>query len=649
MRRSKRLRRNSIAKDVVSGDTPFLHHLDVDHVLSVDVSSEEPAASAPSAAPADAVSTAAAAVPTMGAATCVDGAGTMTRAPDAAPATDTALHADGGPSCAASSATNAANGAEAADDAEPVEARVVAVTAEKDATSGGVPFVLLNDGVLPADKLLMEDVRELRESSVRVALAATTDATAVIAHDYVDERVPIDELSLHGTKERVIRYLVEKGYEVERVQKSQQVEELLRAELEQGRDTSFYLFDIDVVCRKYRAWKQLLPRVHPFYAVKCCPDPVMVHTLHLLGAGFDVASAAEIDQVLGAGAQVNDVIFANPSKSKAHIRHAKSRAVRVMTFDNEAELHKVKEVFPDCELVLRILPPDTSFSMINLGSKFGADWEESRRLLKVCKQLGLAVRGVSFHVGSGCFSSEAFVQAIEQARRVFDEAEALGFKMDLLDIGGGYPGTDDNTSISLKDIADAINPVLDRLFSADRVRVIAEPGRYFATEAMALAVNIVSKRQKRVCREGGEPHPTFMYYLSDGVYGSFNNIFYDHYRPDPRVLTRSASQMSASGASNAELAAAATSANAALASDTPANGPGPAVGRDDGAPLSDEPHHSTLFGPTCDSIDVVCQDVSLPELEVGDWLYFLNMGAYTRAAGSSFNGFTVPPVKYICS
>ena len=51
-----------------------------------------------------------------------------------------------------------------------------------------------------------------------------------------------------------------------------------------------------------------------------------------------------------------------------------------------------------------------------------------------------------------------------------------------------------------------------------------------------------------------------------------------------------------------------------------------------------------LFGRTCDSVDVIARAEHMEELEVGDWLWFPAMGAYTRATASEFNGFPVPPV-----
>ena len=51
-----------------------------------------------------------------------------------------------------------------------------------------------------------------------------------------------------------------------------------------------------------------------------------------------------------------------------------------------------------------------------------------------------------------------------------------------------------------------------------------------------------------------------------------------------------------------------------------------------------------VFGRTCDSLDWIANSDSMPEMSVGDWLYFPNMGAYTSSTSTEFNGFPKPEV-----
>lgn len=123
----------------------------------------------------------------------------------------------------------------------------------------------------------------------------------------------------------------------------------------------------------------------------------------------------------------------------------------------------------------------------------------------------------------------------------------------------------------------------------------------------------------------------YAYYINDGVYGAFNNLMFDHASVRPRVLhitDESPGFTHERGFKRLDSAGSESS--------------------DEYAPRA-ELFASTVFGPTCDSIDVVARSVLLPKLKVGDFLYMNNMGAYTMAAASSFNGFTPTEKLYVCS
>jgi len=394
---------------------------------------------------------------------------------------------------------------------------------------------------------------------------------------------------------------VRKFTPVELINEITSVEKLLEKELEKGEFNAFYLVNLGAVVEKYIEWTTNLPRVQPLYAMKSNPDINIIRTLHALGAGFDCASKQELTDALSVGTLPENIIYANPCKGPEHIAFAKEKQLDFMTFDSLAELQKIHGIHPAAKLVLRILPDDSK-SIMPFGTKFGASMSDCKKLIEKCRELNLQLVGVSFHVGSGCFSSSAFVDAVLLAREVFDMAEQYDFNLNLLDLGGGWPGVDTST-LSFVDIAKDLAPVLDQYFPP-HVRIIAEPGRFFCTACYTLAVSIISRRERwvkpKTDNEEEEPTKEVLYYLSDGLYGSFNNIVFDHARPLPVPMKK-----------------------------------------------DENTQRSSLFGPTCDSIDVICKDIDLPELEIGDWLYFLNMGAYTLASASSFNGFKPPNAKYL--
>lgn len=389
---------------------------------------------------------------------------------------------------------------------------------------------------------------------------------------------------------------VERQFNVEFVQDESILSVMERKmELALEREEAFYIVDLGRVIQRYLDWVRLLPRVQPFYAVKCNNDTAIVKTLGSLGVNFDCASKNEIQQVLDMGFDANRIIYANPCKMKSHISYARSSGVDLMTFDNVAELRKVAEVYPNSRLVMRIITDDSN-SVCKFSSKFGVPLHNTKALLEEAKKLDLNVVGISFHVGSGCMSTASFISAIRSAANVFEQAKNIGFNFNFLDIGGGFPGSND-VPITFPEIANAVRPLLDELFPPE-VQIISEPGRYFVCEAYTLAVNVFAKRTVEV-----EDTKEFLYYINEGVYQSFNCIVFDHVVPQPKVFELN--------------------------------------GRND-------TFKSTLFGPTCDSVDCIGKGMELPELEIGEWLYFTNMGAYTVAAASPFNGFkSRPAIFYI--
>ncbi|XP_002131383.2 ornithine decarboxylase [Ciona intestinalis] len=391
-------------------------------------------------------------------------------------------------------------------------------------------------------------------------------------------------------------------------------------------DDGFFICDLGDVMKKYIRWQKNFPRVIPHYAIKCNPDEILLKMLIGLGTGFDCASKSEIRQMLALGARPEQIIFANPCKQASHVRFARENNVKRIVFDNVEELVKMKKNFPTADLVLRI-QTDDSKSICRFSMKYGAHPDVCKQLLDTAHKMNLNVVGISFHVGSGCQDVQAFVKALQNARILFDYAECIGYKFNLLDIGGGFPGTED-VDLKFEEIASVVNMTLKELFPIEEfphVDVIAEPGRYFAASAYTLASNIIAKREvmRDVTEETLGEHtghtdtienrssptrcdePAYMYYINDGLYGSFNCLFYDHAHVTPKLLKKP---------SEIEML-----------------------------------YSSSVWGPTCDGLDRICELVQLPQLDVGNWIVWEDMGAYTMAAGSSFNGFKTSKVYYVIS
>jgi ornithine decarboxylase len=405
------------------------------------------------------------------------------------------------------------------------------------------------------------------------------------------------------------------------------------ANIQSVQDDAFYVANMGDIVEKHRIWSAQLPRVHPFYAVKCNDDLTTLSLLALLGTGFDCASKKELKTVLDLDVPASRIIYANPCKQASHIKYAEENHVETMTFDNEAELHKVKKFHPNAKMVVRILPPVSDKCTINLGEKFGCKPTEVPQLLRVAKELGINVVGVAFHVGSGCYEANAYMAAVATARLVFDMAIEEGFQFSLLDIGGGFPGHK-YAKLSFTEICAVLRPALDEYFPESmKVRIIGEPGRYFVSSAFSLAVSVIARRVITTeCNDnsnvssieesssdesdgdGDEILETqevisnkstrsFMYYLNDGVYGAFQVLLLNCATVEPMPFCNGF--------------------------------------------VSAPRFKSTLWGPTCDSFDCLAKDRLLPELCVGDWMLFETMGAYTMTCSTNFNGMSKPKCYYV--
>ncbi|CAK7202368.1 Ornithine decarboxylase [Sporothrix eucalyptigena] len=401
----------------------------------------------------------------------------------------------------------------------------------------------------------------------------------------------------------------------------QRVENIDHEFCEPGDEDTFFVADLGEVYRQQVRWKMNLPRVKPFYAVKCNPDPKVLQLLAEMGNGFDCASKAEIEQVLNMGVDPSRIIYAQPCKTNSYVRYVASKGVRQMTFDNADELRKIAKLYPEAELFLRILTDDSS-SLCRLSLKFGASLDATDSLLALARELNLNVVGVSFHVGSGASDPVAFLKAVQDAYAVFNQAAEYGYSLHTLDVGGGFC-----SDASFEGMAQVLRDALDEYFPPHLgVSIIAEPGRYFVSSVFTIACNIIARRTVEDPQQVGNGEPSYMVYVNDGLYGNFSSIMFDHQNPVAKVLTSSSRFLYDTDAAHA------TTADAGAAANT--NGT-----------------EYSIWGPTCDGIDRITESIRFNQtLDVGDWLYFEDMGAYTSCSATRFNGFTDNhDVIYVCS
>lgn len=340
------------------------------------------------------------------------------------------------------------------------------------------------------------------------------------------------------------------------------------------------------VIEAYRTMRENLPGVELFYAAKANPDAHILRTLCEEGCSVDVCSFGELQAAQRAGFSPESMLHTHPCKTDRNLLDCYAAGVRWFVYDNALELDKIARLTPDVNLLLRLAISADS-SMINLSAKFGADINSAIEMLVEARHRGLNVRGFSFHVGSQCLDPSDYQTALAGIRRVWDEALRMGFELEVLDIGGGFPAPyRDDLMMSLAEFCQTVSRGLKETFGDLPVRLIAEPGRGLCAESVTLITRVLGKNVR-----GG----TLWYIIDDGLYGSFSGKVFDHI--DFRLLAENPF----------------------------------------GLPTSP----CIVAGPTCDSSDVVSRDQQLPELNIGDILLVPTMGAYTSASACPFNGLPV--------
>lgn len=328
-------------------------------------------------------------------------------------------------------------------------------------------------------------------------------------------------------------------------------------------------------------WNQELPSIKPFYAIKCNPNPTILNWLSYSNVGFDCASFKEILSV----PHLSPVIYANPCKREEDITNRSD--VRLTVVDSEEEVEKLQRAGWDGFSLVRIRVEDSG-SLMRFSAKFGAALGDVEAIAKKAMHLGQKLSGISFHVGSGCNDPIQYRHAIHDSIRANSILRKTGHRnASVIDIGGGFSADKTAFQAAASEIRTAsfTNNHPDHVY-------IAEPGRFFAKQAQDLFVKVIGKKR-------GVAPGSWSYTLDESVYGQFSCIPYDHGKPRwIRV-------------------------------------------RGEGEAMRDCVK-GVLFGRTCDSVDMIAASESMERLEIGDWLWFPHMGAYTSVTATEFNGFPKP-------
>lgn len=343
----------------------------------------------------------------------------------------------------------------------------------------------------------------------------------------------------------------------------------------------------------YQRFLNSFPGADVFYAVKANANPDVLQYVVNHGGGLEIASLAELDLSLQTGAHGARIICSNPIKNPLFLQRMAEAGVYAVVVDSTWEVEKVARFAPGMRIYVR-LSVDNTGSVLPLAGKFGVDGASALDLFEQARNLGLTPIGLSFHVGSQCLNPANWVNALAACGSVWRDAEARGFDMHFLDLGGGFPAGHYHTASipTIEAIAEVVMPAIRDFIPAelDELMLVLEPGRGLVGESGKL----YSKVEGKAVRGDQE-----WIYLDVGVFNGLMET-YEGFPPVVRLLAEDADQRSLC--------------------------------------------RYTLAGPSCDSCDVIARDIELPELHIGDVLVYLDAGAYVSEYGAAFNGFPTPAI-----
>lgn len=355
--------------------------------------------------------------------------------------------------------------------------------------------------------------------------------------------------------------------------------------------TPALVLDFENISQTYDRFTDAFPNGLVFYAVKANANPDIIRLVVEKGGGLEIASLAELELSLRAGATGEQIICSNPIKNPIFLQRMYEAGVYAVVVDSTYEVEKVARYAPGMRVYVR-LAVDNQGSVLPLAGKFGVSGDEALQLFDMARDYGLTPIGLSFHVGSQCLKVQNWVNAIRACGDIWSEAEARGHEMSFLDIGGGFPAGHyhDANIPTIEAIGEAVMDAV-RGFIPSYVRMLVlEPGRGLVGESGRLLVEVVGKAKR------GDA--TWLY-LDAGVFNGMMETF-EGFPPVAALMTDDA----------------------------------------DARPMM----RYTLAGPSCDSCDVVARDFEMPETHIGDRIMFLDAGAYTNEYAVAFNGFPIPAV-----
>lgn len=360
----------------------------------------------------------------------------------------------------------------------------------------------------------------------------------------------------------------------------------------------FLIVNLNIIRRKYEELRKHFPFAKVYYAVKANPEAEVLKLLRDLGSCFDVASRYELELLLSLDVDPARISYGNTIKKAADVRFFYEKGVRLFATDSEQDLRAIAKEAPGSQIFCRILTEGGQTADWPLSRKFGCHPDMAIDLILLAKELGLVPRGISFHVGSQQRDIGVWNSALAKVRYIFDYLKTQDLRLDLIDMGGGFPANYISKTNEMDVYAGEIRRYLREDFGEDVPEIILEPGRSLAAESGILVTEVVLISQK------SSVGVDKWLYLDAGKFNGLIETWDESIKYPLYCEVRG------------ELC-----------------------------------EDFIIAGPTCDSQDIMYENFRNPlpaYIKPGNRVYWLTTGAYTSSYSSSaFNGFPPLPVYIV--
>ena len=338
------------------------------------------------------------------------------------------------------------------------------------------------------------------------------------------------------------------------------------------------------------------------WAVKSNPEPAVIKAIYEAGLrNFDVASLNEVE-LISKFCPNSRLCFNHPVKSFEAIRDSYFKyGVKVFVVDHKDEIDKIFSALDgQTDILLQIRFFDSRMKLdsnVNFGKKFGASPEDASALLQYAYEKGFCKLGLAFHPSTQYPNPYVYEHLLNIACEIVQSTQTNNIQLQMINIGGGFPVRYPDENIIddkqyLRIVAKSIQVAKEK-FGA-QCEFMCEPGRALVARCASLITRVeLNRHDGRL-------------YLNDGFFGALMEQHFVGFSLPVRVHTH------------------------------------------DGRSLAVKQQNYTIFGPTCDCVDVLSKQYQLPcDIEIGDYLEFGLMGAYTNASATSFNGFEPAEILFV--